>query len=200
MSRTCLSGLAILLLATVGASRGTVESARAEPQEIVKVSADDLASGKAIVIGRLGIPLKTMMTVRGIWMYKPPGEFPRKPTRYPPFHVTHVNGKKLEKPVEFYGDLVHVTYPLPWDDSDKESKEPTPSDGDIWELRVYETGKFRLRPPEFATELGEPPDSLYSLPEWESPFLVELHGIMQRPNVVKQPDQRKTTSTKAKNP
>src|SRR5262249_54909891 len=41
-----------------------------EPEQkapVVKVSCEDLAAGGVVVNGRLGVPLKTMLTLRGIW-------------------------------------------------------------------------------------------------------------------------------------
>jgi hypothetical protein len=146
------------------------------------VTAADLASGKVVVIGRLGVPLKTMTTVRGTWQYPNRGTVRQalKPSNIK-FDVTHVNGKKLENSVQFDRALVYVEYPLDGDDSDSNRNVPTPVEGDTWEIRAYETGAFRGRPDEFAKALGAPPDNSRSGPDWGSPFLVEVHGILQRP-------------------
>src|SRR5205823_524153 len=91
------------------------------------------------------------------------------------------NDTALDEQVSFNHATVHVTYPRPSDDGDPDSKKPTPSNGASWEIRGYETGAFHGRPREFAGELGVPPDESSAQPGWFRPFLVELHGIMQRP-------------------
>jgi hypothetical protein len=189
MSRKYLCWAVAVILSAVAWFYSGLGTAGAEPEAVAKVTADDLASGKVVVVGRLGIPLKTMMTIRGVWKYPPRGKHPTK-TFELSFHVTHVNDHALDEPITFYRAVVHVTYPLPREGGDKKNAEPTPSEGDVWEIRAYETGGFRWRPAEFAKELGAPPDESSAWAEWESPFLVELHGIMQRPGAASKTSER----------
>jgi hypothetical protein len=188
MSRTFLSGIAPLLVALGVCLFGQRTLLRAEPDQTVSVTAADLASGKVVVIGRLGVPLKTMMTVRGSWRSPNQGTLGQatKPTNIK-FDVTHVNGKKLETPVQFDRVLVHVQNPLNENDTDTDRKELAPVKDETWEIRAYETGAFRGRPAEFAKELGVPPDNSRSEPDWGSPFLVEIHGVIQRPTALGKP-------------
>jgi len=141
---------------------------------VVAVSSDDLESGKVVVIGRLGSPLKTLLTIRGTWQRN------RMSKDYgPSFHVTHVNGKALDKPVIFYQVLVHVSYPRPWDEHDESKNRPEPCAGQSWEIRAYETGGFVDSPGEYKEELGKLLPYLEEATVWRN-FKVELHGVMQR--------------------
>lgn len=146
-------------------------------EHVATVSADDLDSGEAVVIGRLGSPLKTMLNVRGTWQR---GRSPKD--RGPSFHVTHVNEKALDEPVIYYESVVHVRYPRPpWDKDDESKKSPPPSAGQTWEMRAYETGEFFDSPPEYEKELGMLLPYMEQAQPWRN-FKVELHGIMQRTN------------------
>src|SRR5260370_29323809 len=98
MPRAYLVCVGIVLLSAV-AWGFVIEGA--EHEGIVKISADDLASGKVVVIGRLGAPLKTMITVRGTWQHPPRAAQPVKDFGLR-FHVTHVNGSALTEPVDFH--------------------------------------------------------------------------------------------------
>jgi hypothetical protein len=176
MSRTAFAGVAVVLLALGTCLRGRFGIAASGPEDVVRVSADDLESGKVVVIGHLGSPLKTLLTIRGTWQHN------RMSKDYgPSFDVTHVNGKALDKPVIFDRVLVHVSYPRPWDEEDESKNSPTPSNGQSWEIRAYETGGFVDSPAEYKKELGMRLPYLEQATVWRN-FKVELHGVMRRPN------------------
>lgn len=145
------------------------------------VSADDLESGKAAVIGRFGVPLGTMMTLHGIWRDPVPknGNLASKPHNLT-FRVTRVNDNSLEEPIEFDGALIHVVYKR--DQNDQSTEVPKPAVGEMWEIRAYETASFQSTPVAYDEEVGVSPDSPRgALPPWFRPFLVEIHGILQQP-------------------
>jgi hypothetical protein len=150
------------------------------PDRIIRgsVTAADLSSGTVAVTGNLGIPLKTMATVRGTWRYS---EGPTK-ERGPWFLVTNVNGKALNQLVEFHRGSVHVEYPSPNGESGASKKVPTPSDEDTWELRAYEIGAFHAPPVAYYEETGRGDKKLVQRAVWDRNFLTELHGIMPRPD------------------
>ncbi|HET6882890.1 MAG TPA: hypothetical protein VFI31_22165, partial [Pirellulales bacterium] len=146
-------------------------------EHVASVSADDLDSGKAVVIGSLGSPLKTMLNIRGTWQRR---QSPKDSG--PSFQVTHVNEKALDEPVVFHQSVVHARYPRPpWDKDDESKKSPPPSAGQTWEMRAYETGEFFDSPPEYEKELGMLLPYMEQAQPWRN-FKVELHGIMQRTN------------------
>ena len=149
----------------------------AEPKTVATVTAEDLATGKVIVIGKLGVPLTTMRTIRGTWQPPPRGEHPLKDASLL-FHVTHVDGKPLDEPVDFHRALVNVSYPLPDDGKVNEAKDPVPEKGETWEIRGYETGRFQGRPAQFNEELNFPPSQLAV---WHRPFVTTVEGILPKP-------------------
>ena len=89
--------------------------------ETVEIQVADIGS-KVTLIGYLGQPLGKMMTLKGRWKF--PG--PATKDDSPILTITHVNDKQLAKPVEFYHAQVEVT--------DRDGKEISPKDGDIWIL------------------------------------------------------------------
>jgi hypothetical protein len=177
MSRTQFAGVAFVLLALATWLWGGFGTAASGPEDVVRVSADDLDSGKVVVIGHLGSPLKTMLTIRGTWQHARSSK-----DSGPLFHVTYVNGKALDKPVIFHRAIVHVRYPRPWDKDDESKNGPTPSAGQSWEIRAYETGGFSGSPEEYQKELRRELPYLEAVPVWWRSFQVELHGVMQRPD------------------
>ncbi|MGQ0634981.1 MAG: hypothetical protein ACT4QC_10245 [Planctomycetaceae bacterium] len=120
------------------------ESTGDEPKPVVTVSADDLGSGKVVVIGRLGQPLHMMMSIRGTW------ESPSRKSGLPTkdgrleFLVAEVNGKALDQPVAFHEEVVEVVYRK--SDGKAYREKPTPKDRVTWELRAFESGDFRIIP------------------------------------------------------
>jgi hypothetical protein len=138
----------------------------------VKVSVADVGT-KVELIGRLGPPLGTMMTVQGRWGYPDQSHGPTKDYALL-FTATHVNGAKLAKPAVFRVGRVTAC--------DKQGKDVIPPyeqhkrlDGVSWTLRAYETGRFTRTPGEFWEELGQViPASPYA-----DRFASELVGVLQ---------------------
>lgn len=145
----------------------------------LKVSADDLNSGKAVILGRLAIPLKTMATIRGVWKFPPRGEFPAKDGS-PTFHVTHVDGDLVKQPATFHRALVRMSSPRSEKDVEGEEIErPNPADGEVWEFRGFESGRFFGTPAEFEERLKLPTSAA---PVWQrGEFVTHLEGIFARP-------------------
>lgn len=135
----------------------------------VTIAADDLDSGKAVVIGRLGSPLETMLTIRGTWkqsrMAKDSGLV---------FHVTHVNGKAFDEPVIFHRSLVHMR-----EEYDSREDGLTPSVGQSWEIRAFETGGFSGNPGGYQKEISGLP-FVEAVPAWWRHFQTHVHGIIPR--------------------
>ena len=152
-----------------------------EAGKTVAISTDDLASGKVLVVGRLGIPLQRMAAFRGIWRYPDQSDGPTK--RYSlSLQITHVDGKLLPESIEFDRASVDITFPLPWVAGDKGSKQPTPAEGDVWEIRGFETGGFRGSPAEFEKELRSGARARpRQIGAWERSFQTQLRGIVPKP-------------------
>lgn len=147
MSRFQSSTIGALLIAAAAWSWSALGGSGEEQPKARTISADDLSSGKIVVIGRLGLPLRQMMTIRGTWDY--PEQVPGRVLKIHElrFRVSHVDGKKLAKPLDFDKDLVQVTKI-----GDRNSLQP--SQGEEWEFRGFETGSFRARPQQYYLETG----------------------------------------------
>jgi hypothetical protein len=96
------------------------------------------------VLGRLGCPLHEVMAVRGTWVESEADV--SKPGTTLWFRVSQVNGKQLDRPVEFSQYDITV--------AEKLEVEAIPAKGEQWELRAYETWPVRDHPPEYWKELG----------------------------------------------
>lgn len=135
------------------------------PGKITTVRADEIGK-KVQIIGRVGKPMGTVMTVRGAWHRRVGAA---KPGVGLEFHVTEVNDHRLPEPVVFLPELIHVRQP----------QNVKPEEGAVWELRAIETGQFRNSEAIRWTELyGSPP---ISPPDWgqDGPFVSELTGIIK---------------------
>jgi hypothetical protein len=184
------------LLIALGSWLGSAfDLAGDEARKAVTISVDDLNSGKVVVVGRLGIPLKTIATLRGTWRFPDQSNGPTKDYSLS-LHVSHVDGKALTEPVKFHSAIVEIDYPRLWDADDTSSKQPKPANGETWEFRGYETGGFRGRPAQFEKELRLP---LSASGVWERSFLTELNGILPKPDKpAKNSEQGKTGQTEQK--
>jgi hypothetical protein len=181
MSGVRLSGLSVVLIAGFVLPWAIFDTTHGEPERVIKVTAADLGAGRVIVIGRLGIPLRTMASVRGKWK---PSDSDKDPGLR--FFVSHVNHKALTEPVEFHRALVEV---LKVDGQNRE--EMKPSAGEEWELRAFETGGFRGQPGEYWEELG---GGTPQYPIWfKDQFVTTLDGILQSPG---KPPQKPTRNSK----
>lgn len=138
----------------------------------IHVSVDDLGN-TAELVGRLGKPLGTWVTIQGEWT------LPKKVVKDYSlrFTVTHVDGAKLEQPVEFNVAQVSVV------NSRGESVIPKREnqkqfDGQSWKLKAYETGRFHITPPEYLKAIGIQPGSMGEA-HYIRPFTSEIDGVLQ---------------------
>ena len=108
-----------------------------------RVSVEDVGT-RLILIGRLGKPLGEKFEIRGYWHF--PSNIHVKDYSLR-FTVTFIDGKSIEKPIEFnYAQLRFM---------DSEHNDVIPPraehaklDGEQWTLIAYETGQIRIRPNE----------------------------------------------------
>ncbi|HUY90676.1 MAG TPA: hypothetical protein VMV10_18215 [Pirellulales bacterium] len=147
-------------------------AAAAEADGKIRISVEEIGK-TADLIGRLGKPLGTWVTVKGKWA------LPKKVVKdfSLRFTVTHVNGAKLEKAVEF-----HVTQIMAVDRRGK-SIMPKPEnrrklDGQTWTLNAYETGEFHITPPEYYRAVGIVPGSMQE-PYYFDTFTSKIDGVLQ---------------------
>lgn len=155
--------------AVLGLGIGLDNSARtfaAAPDQIKSVRADEIGT-EAQILGRLGKPMDTMITVRGVWHSAPIA--PAKPDIRLRFQVTEVDGRPLSTPIEFVEGLVTVYG----------KRKPKARVGDVWELRAFETGQFRNSEARHWEELDDGPPR--SPVDWgqRSPFVSELTGVVK---------------------
>lgn len=171
MIRTQGSSVGWILAAASVAAVVTFTFARAAEEDKTTVAAEDLATGKVVVIGRLGLPLRTMMTVRGTWRHldRSKGEPKEDALR---LHVTHVDGKPLGAPVEFGIDEVRVRTRAEFGGSERSASAVDKAE---LELRAYEIGQFHGAPGAYWRELGSPLTPAASV--YSRPFMTELHGL-----------------------
>jgi hypothetical protein len=117
-----------------------------EPKPPTTIRADEV--GRSVsVLGKLGFPLRSVVSVSGIWVELTEG--PSKPGSSLWFRVVEVSGKQLDKPVEFRGLDLEVL--------GKNGKAVEPAKGEQWELRAYETWPDYGHPSAFVEELGHQP-------------------------------------------
>jgi hypothetical protein len=173
-----LSGAAVGIVKTASTMRqlatdlGQAQTRIGELEGRVTVSADDLNSKKAVVIGRLGSPLGTMLAIRGIWKQS------RMKNGYEWFfHVTHVNGQAFDEPVIFHRSLVHVRLSSDLEKYGSREDDPMPFTDQSYEIRAYETGRFSDNPRGYQKKLTT---SAFrsAAPAWWRHFQTDLHGIM----------------------
>lgn len=121
------------------------------------IVADDNATIKRIdvgdlnrtveLIGRLGHPLGTMLTIDGTWGYPDQSGGPTKEYSLE-FAIHSVNGKRLARTLTLKTGSVHVI--------DKSGSSLIPPhnrhaelDGVSWSLRAFETGQYTVMPDEY---------------------------------------------------
>jgi hypothetical protein len=140
----------------------------------VKVSTADIGA-RVTLIGRLGQPLGTMLTIEGTWGYPNQSRGPTKD--YPLlFTVSRVNGTRLKTPIVFHGRQVSAY--------NKQGKSVIPPheqqrrlDGAAWILRGYETGRFTVIPAGYWNEFGK---GMIPQSPAQEPFATELVGVLQQ--------------------
>ena len=106
----------------------TEAKGRKTPLRTVKAS--ELLRGIA-VISELKCPLGKMVTIRGS-RYEPDTNATKSSD--PRFRITHIDGKPLKSPID-YDSMLMGPSAIP-----EGPMTATPLDGDLWELRGYETG------------------------------------------------------------
>lgn len=138
----------------------------------LRVSVEDLGK-KADIIGRLGQPLGTWVTIKGTWA------LPKKVVKDYSlrFTATHVNGMKLPSPVEFNIGQIRAV--------DRHGKDVLPNfegqrklDGRTWTLKAYETGELHITPPEYYEAIGTVPGSRQE-PYYFRKFMSRIDGVLQ---------------------
>jgi hypothetical protein len=103
------------------------------------VNASELGH-KVSVIGKLGLPIGTAVTLRGKW-HLTKSEIDKWQSGY--YEVTEMNGKQIDSHVIFTGLCKEV-----------DNDDFTPWDGDLWEIRGYESGGIFGIPDKALVEIG----------------------------------------------
>ncbi len=124
----------------------------ANDKQVTTVLAKDIPD-KVQIIGELGQPLGKLTTIRGKWI-KPSGVPKDNSLR---FQITAVNGKRLDKSVEWHRTQVIAVFsgekgrgPKPgekWDWQyvyDGKSLAPKPEENENWEMQGAEIGGFDI--------------------------------------------------------
>ena len=141
---TCFVLFTVCLLLHIASDR-TSTLAGDEPKPPTTIRADEI--GRSVrLLGKLGSPIREVMSVSGIWVKLTEG--PSKPGSSLWFRVAEVNGKRLNKPMEFRALDVEVL--------GKGGKTIEPVNGEQWELRAYETWPGYGHPSDFLEEMGHP--------------------------------------------
>lgn len=163
---------AFVVLSAIALRFAIAPSAAAQDAEDkIEIPVEEIGK-KAVLIGRLGRPLGTMVTIQGKWAL-PDARVKDYSLR---FTVTQVDDVKLEKPIEFNVAQIEAV--------DKRGESVIPDfknhptlHGKSWTLRAYETGRFHITPPEYYKALGIAPGSQQK-PYWIRPFTSEIHGVL----------------------
>lgn len=172
MSKTiCVALVAVL---AIGVRFTAAPSAAAKDGDgKIAVSVEEIGK-TADLIGRLGKPLGTMVTIKGKWA------LPNRAVKSYSlrFTVTEVNGAQLEKPLEF--DIAQI---IAVDSRGKsimpKSENCRKVDGQTWTLKAYETGRFHITPPEYDKAIGIVPGSRGAEPYYFDTFTSEIVGVLQ---------------------
>jgi len=139
----------------------------ADRKRTIAISVEDIGT-KVTLVGRLGEPLGKLMEVKGTWGY-PDARVKDYSLR---FRVSHVNGKRLPKPVEFNVAQVKAAT-RSGKNAIPQFKDHKTLEGVSWTLRAYETGRFRGVPEELDTAAS-------ASPYWWKTFTSELVGVVQK--------------------
>lgn len=137
--------VAIAFVAVIASSQG------AEPTTAVRVTE---IGGDVQLIGRLGEPLGTMLTVVGTWSFPDQSAGPTKDYSLR-FSISHVGGNRLPHPVVVPVHSVHVTE-RNGTNAIPDARNHVTLDGQRWTLRAYETGRFTVVPDEYWKHTGYP--------------------------------------------
>ncbi len=116
------------------------------PAAVTTIRAEDI--GRSVqVVGRLGPPLRQVMSVEGTWMEIEFTQPQPKPDTRLRFRVETVNGKRLDKPVDLRSLDLNVI--------DKDGKEVELVVGEKWVMRAYETWPDYGHPHDYAEDLSK---------------------------------------------
>ena len=144
----------------------------------IHVSVDEVDK-HLLLVGRLKKPLGTLMTITGKWSY-PKGTVKDYSLR---FTVDLVDGRKLDRPVEFNVAQLRVLT------KNRDSAIPPYERhrelvGKEWTIRGFETGSIELIPEDYFNET--PP---YAVPYYFRPFTSKITGVLQPSTVVRPPNK-----------
>ena len=121
-------------------------AAHSPPKVQQKIPVAEIGKGVQL-IGRLGHPLGTMVTLTGTWAYPDQSKGPTKIYDLQ-FTIRTVNGEPLMPPLVVDVWLMHVL--------DKNKQNAIPSHdrhaelaGASWSIRGYETGRYTVTPDEY---------------------------------------------------
>ncbi len=124
--------------------------------------------GAVILIGRLGKPLGSEIEVLGKW------SLPKGIVKdySPRFTVSRVDGKLLEKEVEFNVAVVKVFEKNLYTSALPSFEKRGTLDGKEWTLTAYETGRIGIVP-----QTGSFPD--VTMPYYTEAFISEIVGVLK---------------------
>ncbi len=123
---------------------------------VVFVKSEDIAAGRAVILGRTGVALNQLVTIRGVVV-----EGDRSKPSGASFRVTHVAGRAVKKPFEFsYYDVAFAQVGQQADrflpDVVEEKGFTGARVGEVWELRGFEKSSIFSRfPAEMYEESGQ---------------------------------------------
>ena len=145
--------LAILISTLFACIALRISSAREKESATRSISVSSIGSDIEL-IGRLGHPLGTMLSVDGNWEYPDQSNGPTKVYSIQ-LRITHVNQTPLDSALVLDTGSVHV------DRKDRTSAIPSHErhkdlDGKRWSMRVYETGRLTKVPDEYWKLQGMP--------------------------------------------
>ncbi len=143
MKTTRLFCIAVLSLPCVTVLAGSYAHAQGGGKAPVTVRADEIGQS-VTVMGRLQSPIRSVLSVSGVWQKSTERS---KPGELLNFYVDEVNGRRLDSPVAFRDLDVAVI--------DASEKPVQPVVGARWALRAYESWPHYGHPIEFDAELGK---------------------------------------------
>ncbi len=152
-----LSWMALVVLEALGSAQG------GEPKK-VEVSIEQIQEGTVVIVGSLGRPIGEFMKLQGSWAERLKGSNLQ-------MVITHLDGKRLQRPVHFQKFFVHSV--------DKHDRPVAPLKGDVWEMDAYESCDFHhIEPDQFQRALGRWPNGAVQDPF--AGFHCELYVIVTK--------------------
>lgn len=168
LNMRCIFSFGMLLFAALLSASAACDEPASSTQ---RVSVDDV-DRKLVLIGRLGHPLGTMVTLDGTWGYPDQSKGPTKDYSLE-FTIQTVNGKPLARKLTLKTGAIHVidrhgTNLVP------PHKRHSELDGVSWSLRAYETGCYTVQPDEYWRFRG--PIATMARPAFESSIVGFIPG------------------------